>query len=1101
MRFFVDLHIHSYYSRATSKKLNLEHLNKWAQIKGLSVVATGDITHPKWLEEMKEKLEPAEQGLYRLKKEYAAITQAEVPASCRKDIYFILSGEISNIYKKDSRVRKNHNVVFMPSLQAVEKFQEKLDRIGNIRSDGRPILGLDSRDLLEIALETDSNAHLVPAHIWTPWFSLLGSKSGFDTVEECFQDLTPYIFALETGLSSDPPMNWRLSMLDRYNLVSNSDAHSPEKLAREANVFECPLNYDAMFSALKNKDDDRFWGTIEFFPEEGKYHMDGHRKCSKMMFPKETIQNKGLCPVCGKPAVLGVSYRVEELADRDEGIKPKDAKNFKSLVPLKEVISEVFGVGPASKKVQILYESMYRELGSELDILMNLSLQDIKAHSGSIVAEAIHRMREGRIHPEPGYDGEYGVIRIFSDAEKDEITQQKTLFNLPGVVANKKPEQKVLDAPAEIKKQDKVREIKDEYGLNVEQRKAVKHRGGPLVIIAGPGTGKTRTLTYRIHDLISSDNVPLESILAVTFTNKAALEMRERLNTLLASKIEFLTIETFHAFCLNILRNEKTFLGRSNKFSIVDVRNDAGLKKLLKARCGFEITNSLVDKVSFLKGQFYGPDDLPKEIEEQLSPKIITFYKEYDKFFLENNLLDYDDLIMLTVKLLRSNPDVRRKILQKYQYISVDEFQDINPSQYELFKLLAISAKDVCVIGDPNQAIYGFRGADRKFFVNFRKDFPNSKQIKLVQNYRSSQNILKASTQLIGRSEMKTDENLWSNIVSDVKVQIHENSTDRAEAEYIVHQIEKFIGGTSHFSIDTERVENFELQNGEYGFSDIAVLFRNRSLLPPLVEALTRSGIPYQNINKDQFIQQPQAALILAALKIINAPMERLLWTNFLELLDIDLSIKNEIQEKFNFSSLESLLTGNLNLESNSPVIQFLQFVKDYHSHTPKNVCDVLEKILVTFEIELDVPVRKKLFDLARPYDLNLVSFLDTLLLQKEQDEIDSRADHVRLLTLHASKGLEFPIVFIAGCEDGIIPQSSNYSNTDYDEERRLLYVGMTRAQSFLFLTSAKTRVLYNQKHTQKPSVFLKSISNSLIKKEISEKKVSLKKNNQLNLF
>jgi len=272
MNYIADLHIHSHYSRATSRKLDPENLFIWAQRKGVQVLGSGDLSHPQWLAEMREKLEPSPtaDGFYELKPSLAKTLLAEVPAACRAPVHFILSGEISSIYKKDGEVRKVHNVIFFPSFESVQKFQDRLDRIGNIRSDGRPILGLDSRHLLEIVLETDPRGVLIPAHIWTPWFSLLGSQSGFDSVEACFDDLTRHIFALETGLSSDPPMNWRLTQLDRYNLISNSDAHSPENLAREANVFTTELSYDSLFAALREKNHPGFWGTLEFFPEEGK---------------------------------------------------------------------------------------------------------------------------------------------------------------------------------------------------------------------------------------------------------------------------------------------------------------------------------------------------------------------------------------------------------------------------------------------------------------------------------------------------------------------------------------------------------------------------------------------------------------------------------------------------------------------------------------------------------------------------------------------------------------------------------------------------------------------------------------------------------------
>ena len=339
MRLIADLHIHSHFSRATSPNLTFEHLTRWAQLKGIHVVGTGDVAHPGWLAEMREKLVPAEEGLFRLRDDLAAAVQREVPPACHAPVRFLLGGEISNIYKRGGQTRKVHNVVFAPSFEAVERLQARLERIGNIRSDGRPILGLDSRDLLEIVLDTDPACHLIPAHIWTPWFSLLGSKSGFDSVAECFADLTPHIFALETGLSSDPPMNWRVSGLDRYTLISNSDAHSPEKLGREATLFDCELAYGALFEALQYAGrlpspahgrggraslawGEGYLGTIEFFPEEGKYHFDGHRACGIVWDPPTTRAHNVICPVCGKPVTVGVMHRVEALADRPEGFRP-----------------------------------------------------------------------------------------------------------------------------------------------------------------------------------------------------------------------------------------------------------------------------------------------------------------------------------------------------------------------------------------------------------------------------------------------------------------------------------------------------------------------------------------------------------------------------------------------------------------------------------------------------------------------------------------------------------------------------------------------------------------------------------------------------------
>lgn len=431
MQFYADVHLHSYYSRATSKNLNLEYLNLWGQIKGIQVIGTGDFTHPAWFEELKDKLEPAEEGLFRLKKEFRDVTRDELPHACAGDVRFMLTVEISNIYKRLDKVRKVHNCVFAPSFEAADKIRQRLGKIGNLRSDGRPILGLDSRDLLEIVLESDPHSYLIPAHIWTPWFSALGSKGGFDRMEDCFGDLTEHIFALETGLSSDPLMNWRLSQLDPYVLVSNGDAHSPQKLGREATIYNTDLSYPAIYNALKNHRTDKgLAGTIEFFPEEGKYHYDGHRLCKTRLHPRQTIENNGVCPVCGKPVTVGVMARVEELADHPQGRKSPNARPFYSLVPLVEIIGEANDVGPNSKKVQLIYQEMLARLGNELFILLDCPLDEIRKAAGALLAEGIGRMRKGEVQIASGYDGEYGKIKIFSSREKEQILEkeQLTLF-------------------------------------------------------------------------------------------------------------------------------------------------------------------------------------------------------------------------------------------------------------------------------------------------------------------------------------------------------------------------------------------------------------------------------------------------------------------------------------------------------------------------------------------------------------------------------------------------------------------------------------------------------------------------------------------------
>ena len=431
MKYIADFHVHSKYSRATSKELDLEHLSLWGKRKGILVVGTGDFTHPGWLAELKEKLEPAEEGLYVLKEEFrTAVEEGEFLPPGAPEVRFILTVEISSIYKKGGRVRKVHNVIFAPDLEVAEGIHRRLDAIGNVTSDGRPILGLDSRDLLEITLECSEQAFLVPAHIWTPHFSMLGARSGFDSMEECFGDLADRIFAVETGLSSDPPMNWRVSELDRVTLISDSDAHSPAKLGREANLFDTELSYTAMRRALEGGGGKGFLGTIEFFPEEGKYHYGGHRNCGVCMSPRETEKRGGVCPVCGRKVTMGVMHRVEELADREEGVRPPGKADFHSLVPLPEVLGEILGRGPATKTVQAAYRALTARLGPELRILMETPLREVERSGPALLAEALRRMRRGEVQVQAGYDGEYGKITLFREGERERLAAagQKTLF-------------------------------------------------------------------------------------------------------------------------------------------------------------------------------------------------------------------------------------------------------------------------------------------------------------------------------------------------------------------------------------------------------------------------------------------------------------------------------------------------------------------------------------------------------------------------------------------------------------------------------------------------------------------------------------------------
>lgn len=430
MELVVDLHIHSHYSRATSKDCTLAGLYKWGKLKGINVIGTGDFTHPAWFAEMRENLEPAEEGLFKLRDDMAGEIDKSLPPSVRDNIIrFLPTVEIATIYSKGGKVRKLHQLVVMPSFQAVSELNSRLERIGNLKADGRPILGLDSKELLRHALESDPSALYVPAHIWTPWFGMFGSKSGFDSVEEAYEELAPEIRAIETGLSSDPAMNWRIANLEGRAIISGSDAHSPAKLGREATVIKANLTYDDVVGAIKTNDE-RLIGTIEFFPEEGKYHHDGHRVCNVRFTPAETKQAAGICPSCTKPLVVGVDYRVSELATKSPDYQSRSTKQVEYIIPLAEIIAELKGVKSTNgKAVSSDYHQAIERLGDEFSILRSVSIETIESAGLPLLARAIERLRSGSVVREPGYDGVYGVIKVFKDlADRQETVSQLALL-------------------------------------------------------------------------------------------------------------------------------------------------------------------------------------------------------------------------------------------------------------------------------------------------------------------------------------------------------------------------------------------------------------------------------------------------------------------------------------------------------------------------------------------------------------------------------------------------------------------------------------------------------------------------------------------------
>jgi DNA helicase-2/ATP-dependent DNA helicase PcrA len=851
MLFHADLHIHSKHSRATSRDLDLEHLAWWGARKGIAVVATGDCVHPGWLAELKDKLQPDGTGLFRLQPEIEAEVLRTLPPSCRQPVRFMLSTEISTIYKKGDKTRKVHHLIYAPDFAAADRLAASLARIGNIASDGRPILGLDSRDLLEIALESGPDSYLVPAHVWTPWFAALGSQSGFDSIAECYGDLADHIFAVETGLSSDPAMNWRVSFLDRYRLTSNSDAHSPGKLGREATRFSCEPDYFSIRQALETGEG--YVGTVEFFPEEGKYHMDGHRTCQVRLSPKETLALGGRCPICGGRVTVGVAHRIEMLADRSEAeaLPPPTAGEAKSLVPLPEVIAELAGAGVATKAVTNAYDRATATLGPELSLLQDVPVEEL-SRLDPLLGEAVTRLRAGTVIRQPGYDGEYGIIRLFEEGELARRARGELLFDAPTIrkaraaAARKAAPLPEADGPEAPAVSPAGGSILDH--LDAEQKTAAAAIEGPLVVVAGPGSGKTRMLTHRLAHLVLEHGVPAASCLAITFTRRATDELQARLVALLPADAGRCMVHSFHSLGLAILREFGGLVGLKPGFRIADERERIAL---LAAELGLSERKAgrQVKAVSLLKRS---GDKAEGEAAEALAA--------LHRLGAERNFIDFDDLVGLAVGLLEAQPAARAELRGRFRHISVDEFQDLDEAQYRLLALLGGRDGNVCAIGDPDQAIYGFRGADATCFERFATDFPAARTLRLARNYRSTGTIVTAACSLMGREAEGIMRPMQDKVV------VHVAPSERAEAEFVTATIEGILGG--HDLIAANRAGSGRKQ--ALGFADFAVLYRTDAQASALREAFNRAGIPFKKSSPAPIAAEPVLRALLKELESVD---------------------------------------------------------------------------------------------------------------------------------------------------------------------------------------------------------------------------------------
>ncbi|MFW5721679.1 MAG: UvrD-helicase domain-containing protein [Desulfohalobiaceae bacterium] len=1030
--FYADLHIHSRYSRATSKRITPQHLAAWGWIKGLDVVATGDFTHPQWREELKELLVEEDSGLLRLKAPEALegeipwwLEGKSVPASTR----FMLVTEISSIYKKGGKVRKIHNLVFMPSLEKAAHFSSRLAQVGNLASDGRPILGLDARHLLEMVLETDPLAFLIPAHIWTPWFSLFGSRSGFDSLEECFGDLSREIFALETGLSSDPEMNWLWSSLDRYRMVSNSDAHSGEKLGREANIFSGERSFEGMYRALRGEAlGHKFLGTVEFFPEEGKYHMDGHRKCNVVLNPKETMARGGICPKCGHPVTVGVLHRVLELADRDYPKQPLGQPGYISLVPLTELLSEILGVGPKTKKVMNEYGRLIQRFGPEMTILQRTPLEDLGRHA-AVLAEAVGRMRKGVVHRQPGFDGEYGTISVFSPRERKQIRSGGSLVEVPTGPDNFQGQQQDQASPATGEEE---RSGPAAAPYNAEQQGAIDAGPGPVLVMAGPGTGKTRTLIGRVQALLDH-GVPPGSVLVLTFTRSAAREIKSRLQEVFGRELELPQADTLHAlaydYWVEMQGQAPVILNEEESRQVFQAANPELSGKALKRAWQ-----------ALSRGRETG--ELPEEAREWGE----RYFGQKDNW----NLVDYTDLLEFWLEQSRSEA-----FTSPYRHVLVDEVQDLSRQQLKVISGLVPEGGDgVFSIGDPDQSIYGFRGALSRCEEAIRDIWPGLTVVSLKDNYRSSQDILDFSRPLFPSSPR-----LSSRVDAAGSIALFEASTAQNEATWIGQRIRQLLGGTAHLDQDLGDA-------GGHSPEDIAVLVRFRALIPPIERTLTRMGLPCSVPESEAFW--------------VDSRVERIL-------------------------KAASLFLGVAEPTEHDA----LQCPDEVLARGPAGLAAYLE----------DVPPFDRMFWKSQPFKELSKAFaehggwaglLNWIHLQSELELVRRRSEKVRIMTMHAAKGLEFATVFMPALEDGLVPFAGMELLTgklgdatdrpDEEEEKRLFYVGLTRARQNLFLSYASRRDIYGRVHQLRPSRFLDLLPGGLMERSVHVARL-IRRERQLSLL
>lgn len=1189
-RYIADLHIHSRFSRATSTRLTLPHLAAWGMVKGLDVIASGDFTHPVWREELRQGLVPDESGpgLWRLREAPDCARELEdfdLPWAVQRPEgglagpRFLLQAEVSSIYKKDGAVRKIHNLIFMPDFASADRLCQKLEAIGNLASDGRPILGLDAHHLLDMVLETHPAGVLIPAHVWTPWFSLFGSKSGFDSVEACFGDLSSHIFAMETGLSSDPDMNRLWSHLDRFALVSNSDAHSGENLGREANLFTGEMSYTAMFDALRHaaaagaggpavpsSAPCRFDGTLEFFPEEGKYHLDGHRACNVVLDPQETRKLGSICPVCGKPLTVGVLHRVMALADRATPLN-MEGQSFASLIPLPELLGQCLGVGAKSRRVRQRQVEFVRQFGPELGILNIVPEAELRQH-WDVFGEAVARMRAGRVIRQGGYDGEYGVVRVFDPVETQDLRggrlhvarldggrqsapqaaqQESPPAEDPDPVPRKRRPPVALplieamrrfaetDASA-ARLSETAPPAPPATGLvwTAAQKAALEAGPGPVLVLAGPGSGKTRTLVGRLVRLLEGGKRP-EDVVAVTFTRRAAGELRSRMEKALGivgaserqpdetanpgtagSETENSGPENSGTAREGVANSATPSDGAANSETVCDAttsgetarRETADTETADTETSRGETSNAattdtephaptssspaptaprpvpqadtlhalaltrwpgtqptvLTEEAARTLFAAANPElgslalreawnrlNLARESRKAttLDPDLAAILERYSQLKIKKHQVDFIDLLEQWLERLDKGEDS-----PPWTEVLVDEIQDLSPLQLDLVRaLLPPSGNGFFGIGDPDQAIYSFRGAQPDVPGTLAAGWPQMQTVSLETSFRSAPGILRAATALLGGAgacgPLRASRSL--------RASLHLfGAPDAArEATWIAERISGMLGGVSHTLADARRRNGPELISASPG--EIAVLVRLKALIAPLAETLRRFGIPCATPEADPFWEEPRVAFLLAlAGRRHNRPLP---------------------QAVPDPSSLPATVWAG----------------------GPKALLDQLEGTP-----PFDAPFRtsQAFTQLVKAYAAqgSWTALLDWLRTRQELDEVRAVSEQVQIMTLHASKGLEFRAVFLPALEEGLLPLAvgpegpgdlalvDGHDPLDaarVAEERRLFYVGLTRAEEAVFVSHAAQRTLYGRSRRLAPSRFLADLPDLFVRKKL----------------